>query len=73
VATGVIMIISFVLIGTVGMWVPLGYKLLKPEESVERFERMREWLIINNRTILIWEFAILGAIQLGKGIVGLVQ
>jgi Sap, sulfolipid-1-addressing protein len=71
-ASGIIMIISFILIGTLGMWVPLGYKLIKPEESVDKFERMREWLIVNNRLILILEFSILGAIQLIKGIVGLV-
>jgi len=32
---------------------------------------MREWLIINNRMILILEFAVPGAIQLVKGLAGL--
>jgi hypothetical protein len=73
VAAGVFAIISFVLVGTLGMWVPLTYKLVSPDKSVEAFERMREWLIINNRLILILEFSILGALQLVKGIVGLVH
>jgi uncharacterized protein YacL len=72
VASGVLVIIGFVLIGTLGLWVPLTYKLVAPEEkSVVAFEKMREWLIVNQRLILILEFSILGAIQLVKGIVGL--
>jgi Sap, sulfolipid-1-addressing protein len=71
--TGVIMIISFVLIGTIGMWLPLGYKLVAPETSVGNIERMREWLIINNKTILIVEFLLLGFIELGKGLAGLLH
>ena len=73
VAAGVFAIISFVLVGTLGMWVPLTYKLVAPEKSIDNIERMREWLIVNNRLILILEFSILGALQLVKGIVGLLH
>jgi hypothetical protein len=68
---GIITVIGFVLIGTLGLWVPLTYKIVSPEKSTPEFERMREWLIIHNRDILIFEFAFLGVLELVKGLVGL--
>jgi hypothetical protein len=74
VASGILVIIGFVLVGTLGLWVPLTYKLAaSPEKSDVAFANMREWLIVNQRLMLILEFSILGAIQLVKGIVGLVK
>jgi hypothetical protein len=72
VTAGVLTIIGFVLVGTLGLWVPLTYKLVASDEkSVVAFAKMREWLIVNQRTILLLEFLILGAIQLAKGLIGL--
>ena len=69
----IVTIIVFVIIGTLGLWVPLTYKIVAPESSTPRFELMREWLIIHNRDILILEFGILGVLELVKGLVGLLS
>ena len=73
VTTDVITIVVFVLVGTLGLWVPLTYKIISPEKSTPNFELMREWLIIHNRGILVFEFAFLGVLELVKGIVGLLH
>ena len=70
---GTISILLFVGVGTMGLWAPVSYRILAPEGSVERFKVWRDWLIRNNRIIVIFEFACLGGLELVKGLVGLLR
>jgi hypothetical protein len=72
-ARDIVSVIAFVLVGTVGLWIPLTYRIVAPKSSPAKFENWREWLIVHNRDILILEFGILGVLQLVQGIVGLVK
>lgn len=72
-ARGVITVIVFVIIGTLGLWIPVSYRLLSPERSVEGIESARQWLIRNYRMLLILEFIFLAVIELANAIYGLVQ
>jgi hypothetical protein len=70
---GTISILLFVGVGTMGLWVPVSYRILAPEQSLAHFTDWRDWLIRNNRIIVIFEFACLGGLELVKGLVGLVR
>ncbi len=70
-AQGVLVVIIFTLVGTLGLWVPLSYKIVAPRKSEPDIERMRVWLIRHNRDILIFECLFLGVLELVKGLVGL--
>jgi hypothetical protein len=73
VAQGTIVLLIFTLVSTVGMWALVAYKIAAPETSTPNIHRMRDWLIRNNRIILILEFGILGVLTLIKGIIGLLR
>lgn len=68
---GVIIIIVFVLLGMVGLWIPIFVRVVSPEKSATRLESMRQWLLANAQMILVFEFVCLGVIEALKGLVGL--
>ena len=68
---GVIIIIVFVLLGMVGLWIPIFVRIVSPEKSATRLESMRQWLLANAQMILVFEFVCLGVIEALKGLVGL--
>ena len=68
---GILVVIIFTLVGTLGLWVPLSYRIIAPRKSESDIERMRVWLIRHNRDILIFEFLFLGVLELVKGLAGL--
>jgi len=70
---GILVVVYFTVIGTLGMWVPVTYKLVAPESSTPNIERARQWFIKHNRIILILEFGILGVLALAKGLIGLLR
>jgi hypothetical protein len=72
VTDGIIVIIIFVIIGTLGLWIPVTYRVAAPAKSEEGIERARMWIIRHYRALLIFEFVFLGIIELVKGIIGLV-
>jgi hypothetical protein len=73
VAEGIIVLAVFTLISTVGMWTLIVYKVASPEASGPNILRMRDWLVRNNRIILVLEFGILGVLTLVKGLIGLLD
>lgn len=68
---GIIIIIVFVLLGMVGLWIPIFVRVVSPEKSTTRLESMRQWLLANAQLILVFEFVCLGVIEALKGLVGL--
>jgi Sap, sulfolipid-1-addressing protein len=72
-ALGVLMIVLFVLLGMAGLWIPVFVRIVQPRKSAERLESMRLWLVANTQLILIIEFAFLGLIEAGKGLIGLLS
>jgi hypothetical protein len=67
---GAIVIAGFVLFGTLGMWIPLGMKLLGPKRYDAKLESLRQWLVHNTHAILIFEFGSLALLELTKGLWG---
>lgn len=70
-AMGVSIVIAFVLVGMIGLWIPVFVRIAEPKRSAERLESMRQWLIANTQLILVVEFVFLGVIETLKGLIGL--
>jgi hypothetical protein len=69
---GIPTIIIFILIGTLGLWIPIFVSIVSPQKSEARLASMRKWLVANTQMILVIEFAILGIFELLKGLFGLI-
>ncbi|MHB8894530.1 MAG: GAP family protein [Candidatus Geothermincolia bacterium] len=68
---GILITVIFVLVGMVGLWIPIFVRVVSPAKSASRLESMRQWLLSNTQMILVFEFACLGVIEALKGLVGL--
>lgn len=71
--SGVMVVVVFVFAGTMGLWIPVSYRILAPKRSVEGIKSARQWLVKYYRAVLIFEFTFLGLQALAKGIYGLVR
>ena len=70
---GVVIIVIFVLVGMIGLWIPVFVRIVSPEKSVSRLESMRQWLLANGQMILVFEFVCIGLIEALKGLIGLLS
>jgi hypothetical protein len=60
--------VAFVLMATLPYWLAVGYALLGGEAAHARLDRMRAWLVGNNRAIMGVVCVVLGLVLLGKGL-----
>jgi hypothetical protein len=72
-AQGILVIVLFVLAGTLGLWVPVSIRILRPRSAAAVLENTREWLVDNTHLILVLEFVSLGLLELVKGLAGLLR
>ena len=70
---GVVIIVIFVLVGMIGLWIPVFVRIVSPEKSASRLESMRQWLLANGQMILVFEFVCIGLIEALKGLIGLLS
>jgi hypothetical protein len=61
----------FVIIGTVGVLLPLTVYFLMRKRAVEILEGWKKWLAVNNAVVMIVLFLVFATVLIGKGIVGL--
>ena len=64
-------LVVFVIIGTVGVLLPLTVYFLMRKRAVEILEGWKKWLAVNNAVVMIVLFLVFAAVLIGKGIVGL--
>jgi Sap, sulfolipid-1-addressing protein len=62
-----IVLAVFVLIGTVGLAIPIGIFFLGGEKASETLAELRHWLAINNATIMAVLMVVIGAKLVGSG------
>jgi threonine/homoserine/homoserine lactone efflux protein len=62
-----IVLAVFVLIGTVGLAIPIGIYFLGGEKATETLAEIRHWLAINNATIMAVLMVVIGAKLVGSG------
>ncbi len=62
-----IVLAVFVLIGTVGLAVPIGIYFLGGDQAAETLAELRHWLAINNATIMAVLMVVIGAKLVGSG------
>jgi hypothetical protein len=62
-----IVLAVFVLIGTLGVAIPIGIYFLGGESATETLAELRHWLAINNATIMAVLMVVIGAKLIGNG------
>jgi Sap, sulfolipid-1-addressing protein len=72
-AQGIVVVVLFILAGTLGLWVPMSIRIFAPRRSQEIFDTTREWLVNNTAVILALEFVSLGLLELTKGLAGILH
>jgi len=61
----------FIIIGSLGVILPLVVYVVMKQKAVEILDSWKQWLAVNNATVMIVLFLILGVVLIGKGIAGL--
>jgi threonine/homoserine/homoserine lactone efflux protein len=62
-----IVLVVFVLIGTIGLAIPIGIYFLGGDRATETLAELRHWLAINNATIMAVLMVVIGAKLVGNG------
>jgi len=62
-----IVLAVFVLIGTIGLAIPIGIYFLGGEKAEETLAELRHWLALNNATIMAVLMVVIGAKLIGSG------
>lgn len=57
----------FVLIGTIGLAIPIGIYFFGGDKAAETLAELRHWLAINNATIMAVLMVVIGAKLIGNG------
>lgn len=60
--------IAFVLLATLPYWAAVGYALLGGQPAHDRLDRMRAWLVRNNRLLMGVICTLLGLVLIAKGL-----
>jgi hypothetical protein len=63
-----IVLAVFVLIGTIGLAIPIGMYFLGGDKATETLAELRHWLALNNATIMAVLMVVIGAKLVGSGI-----
>ncbi len=66
-----VVIVVFTAIATSTVAVPVVAHLVAPERMRDRFERLREWLLENNVTIMVLLLLVIGVVMIGNSIASL--
>jgi threonine/homoserine/homoserine lactone efflux protein len=67
-AESFIVLAVFVIIGTIGLAIPIGIYLLAGHKATEMLNELRHWLAIHNAAIMSVLFVVIGAKLIGDGV-----
>ncbi|HEY7704052.1 MAG TPA: GAP family protein [Acidimicrobiia bacterium] len=67
-AASFVVLAVFVLIGTLGLFIPFAIYLLGGDKAADTLQGLRHWLAINNAAIMAVLFVVIGAKLIGSGL-----
>ena len=63
-----VVLIVFIIIGTIGLAIPVGIYLLAGQKAADMLNDLRHWLAMHNAAIMSVLFVIIGAKLVGDGV-----
>jgi threonine/homoserine/homoserine lactone efflux protein len=67
-ADAIVALVVFVVLGSITIWLPVGYALIRKEQARARLDEMKSWLAANNTAVMAVLLLVFGVVLIAKGL-----